>query len=75
MTLNAVAEQAEKILPHLNYATMCNIVRDLVLLSVADGKFEGTEHQVLEKICHLLTVYPTFIDDVLNSINYQRSAG
>ncbi len=74
MMLNAVAEQAEKILPHLNYATMCNIVRDLVLLSVADGEFEGSEHQVLEKICQALTVYPTFIDDVLNSINYQRTA-
>jgi tellurite resistance protein len=74
MMLNAVAEHAEKILPHLTYATMCNIVRDLVLLSVADGDFEGSEHQVLEKICEALTVYPTFIDDVLNSINYQRTA-
>jgi hypothetical protein len=74
MMLEAVAEQAEKVLPCLTYATMCNIVRDLVLLSLADGEFEGSEHQVLEKICEAQTIYPTFIDDVLNFINHQRTA-
>lgn len=70
----ALTEQAEKILPHLNYAGTCNIIRDLTLISLSDGELSQPEYEILAGICILLNNHPSFIDQVLVSINYQTEA-
>ena len=74
MMMQALAEQGEKILPHLNFAGISNIIRDLILVSVADGNLDQREYETLSQICITLNAHPSFIDQILASINYQQAA-
>lgn len=74
MMMLVLNEQSEKILPHLTFASMSNIIRDLILVSVADGTLDRKEYEVLSQICTTLNVHPSFIDQILSSINYQQAA-
>lgn len=70
----ALTEQAERVFPHLTYAMSMNIIRDLTLISLADGTLSDPEMDVLAGICILLRLHPSFIDQVLNSIQCQQAA-
>jgi tellurite resistance protein len=74
MKMVALSEQAEKILPHTSLVNSCNIIRDLVLVSLSDGEFEQCELECLIQICGFFRIHPSFIDQVLNSIAYQQAA-
>lgn len=74
MKMMALKEQSEKITPHLSAVTSCNIIRDLTLVSFADGEFQENEYHCLCEICLMLQIHPSFIDQILNSISSQEAA-
>jgi uncharacterized tellurite resistance protein B-like protein len=74
MKMTALSEQSEKVMPHISLVTRCNIIRDLTLISLADGELKGKEFDCLCHICGLLDIHPSFIDQVINSISYQEAA-
>ncbi len=74
MKMQALEEQSEKINPHLSAVTSCNIIRDLILVSFADGEFQENEYRCLCEICLLLEIHPSFVDQILNSLATQEAA-
>ncbi len=74
MMLDSTAEHAQKLLPFISPVTSCNIIRDLVIVSLVDGEFTEPEYHVLASICAMLNIHPTFIDQVISSIACQNAA-
>jgi hypothetical protein len=74
MMLDSTSEHAKKLLPHISQITCCNIIRDLVIVSLVDGEITESEYQVIASICCMLNIHPTFIDQVINSIACQNAA-
>lgn len=57
---------AVKVNNHLSHIGKLNLVKDLSVITYADGQVDATELEVLYEICHYLEVHPEFVDRVLH---------
>lgn len=74
MLMTALGEQIDTIRPHLSQITACNIIRDLTVVALSDGELSQPEMDCLSHICTTLGIHPAFIEEVINSIAYQKAA-
>ena len=59
---------AEKLNVHLPIVTKLNLIKDLSVISYADGSIEQSEVETLYKLCRTLQIRPEFADHVLESV-------
>ncbi|MES2525671.1 MAG: M48 family metallopeptidase [Bdellovibrionota bacterium] len=74
MLMAALAEQVEKIRPHMSQISSCNFIRDVIIVALTDGELTADEVGCLVGVCDMFGVHPSFIDHVLNSIATQNAA-
>ncbi len=59
-------EEAKVLNLHMNAMSKLNIIKDLSVISYADGSIDEEEVQVLYGISQMLGIYPDFVDQVLH---------
>jgi uncharacterized tellurite resistance protein B-like protein len=60
-----VVALGQKISHHLSLVTKLNLLRDLTVISFADGFVDRSEVMILYGLCEVLGIKSEFIDDVL----------
>lgn len=74
MLMAALGEQIDRVRPHLSPVSACNMIRDLTVVALSDGELTQPEMDCLCHICISLNIHPSFVEQVINSIQYQQAA-
>ncbi|THB67149.1 MAG: peptidase M48 [Gammaproteobacteria bacterium] len=70
--IDKLCEVGEEINTHLRPMQKLNIIRDLAIISTADGEVHEEEMSSLYKTCNLLNIDPEFADQVIHDYTQER---